>query len=206
MENTPNEYVAKICEMFKSYGIKSVTMDDVARELGISKKTLYQYFKDKSELVGIILQREFEQKAKEFSKAMDNKPNAIEEVFGYFKVQMELLVNHKPNFMYDLKKYYPIHFEEFNKRKHSRMLDSILKNLKRGKKEGLYRKDLNEELITKMHIVRMESIMSSGLFSFEEIISPLFFSEAFKYHLFGIVSDKGREIVNKNIDNIIANA
>ncbi len=206
MENTPNEYVAKICEMFKSYGIKSVTMDDVARELGISKKTLYQYFKDKSELVGIILQREFEQKAKEFSKAMDNKPNAIEEVFGYFKVQMELLVNHKPNFMYDLKKYYPMHFEEFNKRKHSRMLDSILKNLKRGKKEGLYRKDLNEELITKMHIVRMESIMSSGLFSFEEIISPLFFSEAFKYHLFGIVSDKGREIVNKNIDNIIANA
>ncbi len=206
MENTPNEYVAKVCEMFKSYGIKSVTMDDVARELGISKKTLYQYFKDKSELVGIILQREFEQKAKEFSEAMDNKPNAIEEVFGYFKVQMELLVNHKPNFMYDLKKYYPMHFEEFNKRKHSRMLDSILKNLKRGKKEGLYRKDLNEELITKMHIVRMESIMSSGLFSFEEIISPLFFSEAFKYHLFGIVSDKGREIVNKNIDNIIANA
>ena len=206
MENTPIEYVAKVCEMFKSYGIKSVTMDDVARELGISKKTLYQYFKDKSELVGIILQREFEQKAKEFSEAMDNKPNAIEEVFGYFKVQMELLVNHKPNFMYDLKKYYPMHFEEFNKRKHSRMLDSILKNLKRGKKEGLYRKDLNEELITKMHIVRMESIMSSGLFSFEEIISPLFFSEAFKYHLFGIVSDKGREIVNKNIDNIIANA
>ncbi len=206
MENAPEEYVKKVCEMFKSYGIKSVTMDDVARELGISKKTLYQYFKDKSELVGIILQREFEQKAKEFSKAMDNKPNAIEEVFGYFKVQMELLVNHKPNFMYDLKKYYPMHFEEFNKRKHSRMLDSILKNLKRGKKEGLYRKDLNEELITKMHIVRMESIMSSGLFSFEEIISPLFFSEAFKYHLFGIVSDKGREIVNKNIDNIIANA
>ncbi len=206
MENAPEEYVKKVCEMFKSYGIKSVTMDDVARELGISKKTLYQYFKDKSELVGIILQREFEQKAKEFSKAMDNKPNAIEEVFGYFKVQMELLVNHKPNFMYDLKKYYPMHFEKFNKRKHSRMLDSILKNLKRGKKEGLYRKDLNEELITKMHIVRMESIMSSGLFSFEEIISPLFFSEAFKYHLFGIVSDKGREIVNKNIDNIIANA
>ena len=51
MENAPIEYVAKVCEMFKAYGIKSVTMDDVARELGISKKTLYQYFKDKSELL-----------------------------------------------------------------------------------------------------------------------------------------------------------
>lgn len=206
MENAPAEYVIKVCAMFKTYGIKSVTMDDVARELGISKKTLYQYFKDKSELVGIILKKEFEQKAKEFSKAMDNKPNAIEEVFGYFKVQMELLVNHKPNFMYDLKKYYPLHFEEFNKQKNKRMMTSVLNNLKRGKKEGLYRKEINEEIITKMHIARIESIMTSGLFSFEELVSPLFFSEAFKYHLYGIVNDKGREIVNKNIDKIIANA
>ncbi len=206
MENAPIEYVVKVCELFKTYGIKSVTMDDVARELGISKKTLYQYFKDKSELVGIILQKEFEEKAKQFAEAMDNKANAIEEVFGYFRVQMELLVNHKPSFIYDLKKYYPIHFEEFNKRKTGRMMDSVLKNLKRGKKEGLYRKDLDEEIITKMHIARIESIMSSGLFSFEEIISPLFFSEAFKYHLFGIVSEKGRKILNKNIDNIIGNA
>lgn len=205
MTKPPIEYVVKVCGMFKDYGIKSVTMDDVARELGISKKTLYQYFKDKSELVGIVLQKEFEQKAQEFADAMDNKANAIEEVFGYFRVQMKLLVNHKPNFIYDLKKYYPIHFENFNKQKNGRMMDSVLKNLKRGKREGLYRKDLNEEIITKMHIARIESLMSSGLFSFEELVSPLFFSEAFKYHLFGIVNDKGREILNKNIYNLIAN-
>jgi len=206
MENTPIEFIAKVCDLFKTYGIKSVTMDDVARELGISKKTLYQHFKDKLELVEIVLQREFEQKAEEYNRAMENKPNAIEEVFGYFRVQMELLVNQKPNFIYDLKKYYPLIYQKFTKQKNNRMKDKVLNNLIRGKKEGLYRKDLNEEIITKMHIARIESLMSSGIFSMEELISPVFFLEAFKYHLYGIVSDKGRDILNKQIEQIIANA
>jgi len=206
MENTPPEFVAKVCDLFKTYGIKSITMDDVSRELGISKKTLYQHFKDKSELVVIVLQREFDQKAEEFNNAMENKPNAIEEVFGYFSVQMELLVNQKPNFIYDLKKYYPLIYQRFTKQKNDRMMDKVLNNLIRGKKEGLYRKDLNEEIITKMHIARIESLMSSGIFSMEELMSPLFFLEAFKYHLYGIVSEKGRDILNKQIDQIIANA
>jgi len=206
MDNTPTEYIVKVCDMFKTYGIKSVTMDDVARELGISKKTLYQHFKDKSELVEIVLQKEFEQKALEFENAMANKPNAIEEVFGYFSVQMELLVNQKPNFIYDLKKYYPLIYQRFNRGKTDRMMDKVLNNLIRGKKEGLYRKDLNEKIITKMHIARIESLMSSGIFSIEELMSPIFFLEAFKYHLYGIVSEKGLSILNKQIDQIIANA
>jgi len=203
---TPIEYIKKVCTMFKDYGIKSVTMDDVARELGISKKTLYLHFNDKSELVSIILDREFEEKAKEFDIAMSDKENAIEEVFGFFKVQMNLLANHKPNFLYDLKKYYPSLYDNFSDKKKSRMIESILNNLKRGKKEGLYRKDLNEELITRMHVARLESIMTSGMFTIEELISPEFFSEAFKYHLYGIASKKGWNIVNSSIDKIIENA
>jgi len=203
---TPIEYIKKVCTLFKTYGIKSVTMDDVARELGISKKTLYLHFNDKLELVSLILDREFEEKAKEFDAAMANKDNAIEEVFGYFKVQLSLLASHKPNFLYDLKKYYPLLYENFSEKKKNRMMESVLSNMKRGKKEGLYRKDLNEEVITRMHIARIESIMISGMFTIEELISPEFFSQAFKYHLYGIVSKKGWEIVNSSIDKIIENA
>lgn len=205
MNKTPQEYIKKVCDMFKNYGIKSVTMDDVARELGISKKTLYLHFKDKSELVGIILKREFKEKADEFSEAMENKENAIEELFEYYKVQIKILTNQKPNFLYDLKKYYSTHFDEFTKKKKERMMESVMKNLKRGKEEGLFRADINEDIVTRMHIARIDSIMTSGIFSFEELRSPLFFSEAFKYHIFAIVNDKGREIVNKKIKEIIAN-
>ena len=206
MNKTPQEYIKKVCDMFTNYGIRSVTMDDVARELGISKKTLYLHFKDKSELVGIILNKEFTEKADEFEKAMENRENAIEELFEYYKVQIRILTNQKPNFIYDLKKYYSNHFDKFTKKKKERMMKSVIRNLKRGKKEGLFREDINEDIVTRMHIARIDSIMTSGLFSFEELRSPLFFSEAFKYHIFAIVSDKGREIVNKKIEEIIANA
>lgn len=205
MIKTPHEYISKVCDMFKNYGIRSVTMDDVARELGISKKTLYLHFKDKADLVGIILNREFKEKSDEFAAAMANNDNAIEELFEYYKVQIKLLTDQKPNFIYDLKKYYPAHFDKFRKKKKDKMIESVIKNLKRGKKEGLFRKNLNEDIVTRIHIARMESIMTSGLFTFEELISPVFFSEAFKYHIYAIVSDKGREIINKNIDKITAN-
>lgn len=206
MNKTPQEYIRKVCDMFKNYGIRSVTMDDVARELGISKKTLYLHFKDKSELVGIILKWEFKEKAEEFAEAMANNDNAIEELFEYYKVQIKILTHQKANFIYDLKKYYPVHFDEFHNKKMDKMIESVKTNLKRGKKEGLFRKDINEDIITRLHVARIESMMTSGLFSIEELMSPLFFAEAFKYHIYAIVSDKGRKIIDKNIDKIIANA
>ena len=85
------------------------------------------------------------------------------------------------------------------------MMESMLRNLKRGKKEGLFRDDIDEDIVTRMHVARIESIMGSGLFSFEEIVSPIFFAEAFKYHVYAIVSDKGREIFKKNIESISTN-
>lgn len=206
MLETPKEYIAKVCNMFKSYGIKSVTMDDVARELGISKKTLYTHFKDKSDLVEKILNKEFTDKTEEYALAMENNSNAIEEVFGYYKLQMKYLTQQRPNFIYDLKKYYPILFDEFTKHQRDRMINSIKKNIARGIKEGLFRQDLNDDIITRLHVARIISMPTSGMFTTEELLSPVFFAEAFKYHLYAIVSDKGREIVKNNINKIIANA
>lgn len=206
MSEVPIEYIKKTCEMFKTYGIRSVTMDDVSRELGISKKTLYSHFTDKSELVEIILDREFHEKLTEITTAMADKENAIEELFEFFHIQIKITTQQKPNFLYDLKKYYPQHFEYFNIQKKSKMMNLIINNLKRGKEEGLYRDDLNEDIAARLHVARIETIMISGQFTMEELTSPDFFVEAFKYHIYAIVSKKGREIVDNNIEGIITNA
>ena len=101
MSKAPQEYIKRTCEMFKSYGIRSVTMDDVSRELGISKKTLYSHFKDKSELVKTILINEFDQKVDEVTKAMANKENAIEELFEFYRIQVKIITQQKPRIFTD---------------------------------------------------------------------------------------------------------
>ncbi|PLX02301.1 MAG: hypothetical protein C0595_11365 [Marinilabiliales bacterium] len=206
MEETAKDYIVRVNTLFKKYGIKSVTMDDVSRELGISKKTLYAFFKDKSDLVEQVLKLEFEEKSCSIKESMSNKPNALEELFEYYKLQIRMLSSQKLNFIYDLKKYYPSLFEKFNIYKKELMFNMVKDNLKRGKDEGLYRKDLNEDIITRLHIARIESLRTSELFSNEELLSPIFFAEAFKYHVYAIASNKGRQIIDKNIDKLIENA
>lgn len=206
MDETRKEYIVRVNTLFKKYGIKSVTMDDVSRELGISKKTLYTFFKDKSDLVEQVLQLEFEEKSCSLKESMANKANALEELFEYYKVQIKMLGSQKLNFLYDLKKYYPSLFDKFNFHKKELMFNRVKENLKRGKDEGYYRKDLNEDIITRLHIARIESLRTSDLFSIEELTTPTFFAEAFKYHVYAIASNKGRKIIDENIDKLIENA
>lgn len=194
--------VEKVCKLYQNYGIKSITMDDVARELGYSKKTLYQLFRDKNELVSAVVDHQFNEKIANLDQAMENQENAIEAIFGFYKVQISLLREHKPSFVFDLKKYYKNVAESLHQKRQDKILSAMKANLKRGKEEGLYRQDIDEDLITRIHFVRIESILSSGLFPLEEILSMTFFTEVFKYHLYGVMSDKGRAYLGKNMDRL----
>lgn len=193
------EIAEKVCKLFREFGIKSVTMDDIARHLSISKKTLYEYFTDKGDLVRGVMESIARNKAIDLSVPQKKKANAIEELFYYYNVQVQMIKDHKPSFIYDLKKYYYDLFEEFQEVKRQRILDSVRENLIKGKKEGLYRDDVDESVIARLNLMRIEGIMNSGTFSFEEMVSPDFFSEIFKYHVYGIVSDKGHKLFEQEL-------
>ncbi len=171
-------------------------MDDVARHITISKKTLYQYFKDKKELVWAVLEHGDCEKKIDLSIFEQSNSNAIDDLFNFYNVQVEMIKNHKPAFVYDLKKYYPDIFLHFQKIKHKRILESISTNLSKGKKEGLYRSDINEDILSRLSLMRIEGIMNSGIFRVEEIVSTELFYEIFKYNIYGIVSDKGRKMLD----------
>lgn len=193
------EIAEKVCKLFREFGIKSVTMDDIARNLSISKKTLYEYFSDKGDLVRGVMESIARNKAIDLSVPQKKQVNAIEELFYYYNVQVQMIKDHKPSFIYDLKKYYPDLFEEFQEVKRQRILESVRENLIKGKKEGLYRNDVDESVIARLNLMRIEGIMNSGTFSFEEMVSPDFFSEIFKYHVYGIVSDKGHKLFEQEL-------
>ena len=197
-----DELLKKIGSLFKNYGIRSVTMDDIARELGISKKTLYQHVTDKTELVGKVVFEIIETEKENFEKLIHPEVNAIEELFHVNKHLRKIMKNLNASFEYDLKKYYPDLYKQVRTHKKENMYNSVKKNLEKGVKEGLYRKDINIEYITRYYVSRIESNIDSDFLSSKEISVSEFFYEIFIYHIRGVANSKGIAFLESHIDEI----
>jgi AcrR family transcriptional regulator len=189
-------------ELYMKYGIKSITMDDVARELAISKKTLYQYVNDKDELVGKVIDNEILIRQEEICKCFRIGYNAIEELFEISFFMNNLMRNQNPATQYDLKKYYPQHFQKTEKARRDGIYSYIHLNLKKGIKEGLYREELNKEVIAKLYLWRAENSHLNELFTREEFASMKLFVELLTYHVRGIATEKGIHVLEKKIKEL----
>jgi AcrR family transcriptional regulator len=194
--------LSKVRELYMKYGIKSITMDDVARELGISKKTLYQFVNDKDDLVGKFVDFEIDLRQDEVCRCFKTGYNAIEELFEISLFMNKLMRDQNPATEYDLRKYYPVHYQKTVKTRRERMYNYILSNLKKGKKEGLYRENMNEEVIAKLYLSRTENIHFNELFSVEEFTSFNLFLELITYHVRGIATEKGIKELEKKLKGL----
>lgn len=191
MNEELKQILLKVRDLYMRYGIKSITMDDVASNLGISKKTLYKHVSHKDDLVGKFVDQEINIQQHDASCILDSNLNAIEELLMVSKMINHKLKQINPSTEYDLKKYYPQHFARLLESRRERMYSNIVKNIQKGKKEDLYRKDLNDDIIAKLQVSRVESLVNNEVFSIEEFTSPKFFQEIFIYHIRGIANDKG---------------
>ncbi len=192
----------KVAELYNKYGIKSVTMDDVARELAMSKKTLYQYVENKNELVEKVLYYIIKQNDCSFKKLADKNLNAVEEVLEISIHIMKTIKKHTPSTEYDLKKYYPELYKKLNEIRKEKMYDSVIKNIIKGKDEGLYRNDLDEEIIAKIQTSKFLNMNSDDFFDPDEIFKPKYILEFFIYHIRGMANKKGIEILEKTLNKI----
>lgn len=191
----------KVNNLYTRYGIRSVTMDDVSRELGISKKTLYQYVKDKEDLVDKVMMYEFSGK-KHFAEK--NGPrNAIEDLFSLNSMINKIIKETNPSKMYDLRKYHSEVFEKMAKLKRERTMNVMIQNFRKGKSEGLYREDMDDEILAKMYVLRMDRVSHDDVVSISEFTSAKFIYEIFIYHIRGIASKKGIEFLESNLDKIL---
>ena len=195
----------KVRELYLKYGIKSITMDDVARELGISKKTLYQYVIDKDDLVGKFIDNEIVLRQEEICKCFKIGFNAIEELFEISIFMNKLMRDQNPATDHDLKKYYPQHFQKTVKARREGIYNYILLNLKKGINEGLYRKELDREVIAKLYLWRAENIDLNDMFTVEEFTSIKLFVELLTYHVRGIATEKGIIVLGKKIKELETN-
>jgi TetR/AcrR family transcriptional regulator, cholesterol catabolism regulator len=199
-----NRILIQVKTLYHRYGIKSVTMDDVAAHLCISKKTLYEYFKDKEELVEKVILLEQEKDQAFFRDLQRMNRNAIEELLEAYKQIHTMYMEYNPSMNYDIRKYYPSLYTRIIRLWRSALYDNTLRNLVKGKKEGLYRSDLNTRIIAKLHVIRIETMFDHDLLTMEEVTSFKVFHEIFTHHLYGIVSKKGLDFLEKNFTRLRA--
>lgn len=192
----------KVRELYTKYGIKSITMDDVASELSISKKTLYQYVTDKDDLVGKFIDYEIEVRQEQIGRCFSFGYNAIEELFEISGFMNKLMREQNPATEHDLKKYYPHHHQKTVKTRRDKMFTYILLNLKKGKEEGLYRQDLDVDVIAKLYLSRSENIHFNDLFTVEEFTSLKLFVELLTYHVRGIATEKGIFVLENKLKEL----
>lgn len=175
--------------MFHRYGIKSVSMDDVARELSISKKTLYKLFKDKEDLVTQVLECPAHDEFKNLPK--DAKLNAVEKHIMVYQSIVKFLTDLNPSFEYDLKKYYPKLYLEVIQKRRDRIFQNMKNDLNQGIKEGFFRSDMDVEIITIINIMRIESLQTTDVMEVfnRDLLEVV--KEFFSYHFYAIATEKG---------------
>ncbi len=191
----------KVGELYDKYGIKSVTMDDVARELGISKKTLYIYVENKGDLVSKVLTNTIGKIDCTFKEIAEKDQSAIDELLEVGVHIIRTISKYNHSLEYDLKKYYPQLYEQVHETRKERMYKAIYKNIIKGKKEGLYRTDMNDEIIAKIQTSRFVHMSSGELFDPEEVHTPQYILELFIYHIRGIATKEGVDELEKKLKN-----
>lgn len=192
----------KVSELYNKYGIKSVTMDDVARELGISKKTLYQYVENKNELVSKVLDFVLAKGDCDFKKLYAKPLNAIDELLEVGVHIIKSVKDYNPSTEYDLRKYYPDLHKKMQDIRKEKMYSAILKNIQKGKQEGLFRDDLDDEIIAKMQTSRFLNMGSDEFMNPEDVFKPKYILELFIYHIRGIANNTGIEVLEKTLQKI----
>lgn len=199
MEEKKRLIIEQANEVFMRLGIKSVTMDDMARNLGISKKTLYQYVSDKNDLVFQSLQLNCDYERDVINEVCKRGLNAIDESFEVSKWVVEQLKKIHPSIHYDLEKYHPEAFHHFRKTQNESVYKCISQNLEKGISGGLYREDINIHVITTVYLTRMDVVFDGQLFPPKDYDFAEVYLETFRYHIRGIASQKGIEYLVEKV-------
>lgn len=183
--------------LFFRYGIKSISMDDVSRELGISKKTLYQYVTNKKELIDKVMQQSLEEEVRMMEVISRDSVDAIDEMLRVAKHVMGKMRQVHPGAMFDLQKYYRESWQLMEAFNQQFIYTMIKENIEKGQKEGFYRLDLHADIIAKLYVGKTLITVDENIFPLRKYNREELFREYIFYHIRGIASLKGLKQLEK---------
>ena len=187
--------------LFFRYGVRRVTMDDVAKALGMSKKTLYQYYSDKDELVAEATRAHLERERIEFDKIFRNSENSIKSLFLISQCMRKSLSEINPSVLFDLKRFYPKSWEYWTEFKDQYIFKSIVENIKKGIEEEYFRPEVNAEILANLRVMEIQILFDRESFPSEKFNFMEVQMQLFNHFVYGITTEKGRKLYKEYLEN-----
>jgi AcrR family transcriptional regulator len=184
-------------ELFMKYGVRSISMDDIARHLSISKKTLYQYFSDKDELVTMFSKSRLDRSAKQYDDLRINSSNSIEELAMLSICIRKDMEEVNPALLYDMQKFHPKAWGKWLDYKNKFIRESVIRNLKQGIEDGYIRPEINPEVMAAVRIELVQIAFSQDIFPRDKFKLAEVQVQIFDHFVFGLVTEKGRKLYLK---------
>lgn len=191
MELMENEIIDKAKELFKRYGLRPVTMDDIAKDMGVSKKTLYKYFSNKEDLVGRAVDNIFESVKASMLQLLESEGNAIDMLFAMDEVVCSNIEAHDHSMQFQLERYYPEVSARLEGKKRGMIFTMMRANLERGIKEGLFRSELDKEVVAFLYYSRARVMTEAEMDLLANHSISDMMREILIYHVRGISNEKG---------------
>ena len=186
--------LSSVADLYLRYGVRSVSMDDLAHHQGISKKTLYQYFDDKNDLVNQVTTLLLNERMGQYAAAIKDSSNAMDELFSISKLMRKHFSELNPALMYDLQKYHPEAWGLFLKHENEVVYHLVVKNLERGVAESFFRADLNVNILAKMRVEQIHLSFDERLFPKNEFDFTEVQMQLFDHFVHGVLTETGLEL------------
>lgn len=192
--------------VFMRYGVRSITMDDLAKGLGISKKTIYQHYSNKADLVFEVARAHFQEEEKTCAMAAQSAVDAIDEMVKVVMWSLEAFRTMSPNLIIEIQKYYPKAWNLFQEFRDQFILKEVRKNLQRGISEGIYRNDLDVEIVARMRISQIDMSVRQEYFPAHTFPQLDVQMQMFDLYMRGIVTETGRTLLSQYLASGAANS
>jgi TetR/AcrR family transcriptional regulator, cholesterol catabolism regulator len=187
----------KAHELFYRYGVRSVSVDDIVAPLGMSKKTLYQYYVDKEELVGAVFLTVMEQNRTNCLQDVMVADDAIHEIFLAFDRVQEMFATMNPSILFELEKYHPRVFNQFKKFKNEFLYNIIKANLERGIAEGFYRPEIDVDVLTRFRLHSIMLAFNAEVYFADPTKMVHIEQQLLEHFLYGVATAKGIKQIHK---------
>ncbi|NLO01597.1 MAG: TetR/AcrR family transcriptional regulator [Bacteroidales bacterium] len=194
-----DKIIKETLNKFLTYGIRNVTMDGIAANIGISKRTVYEIFKDKTELIHTCLKQLKQDHEEKNHEIISSSRNVIETIFAFMREGIKGMSSINPVFFMDMKKFYSSTWNSLTEENEKNVLSMTVKLLEEGIEEGLFRSDIKITIVAKlfyeqMNLLADEKVFPRDLFNYADVFQSLIIN-----FVRGISTQKGIEIIESNI-------
>ena len=184
-------------DLFLQAGIKSVTMDDIAKHLGMSKKTIYHFFNDKNDLVIALVKKKLEEDECQINKIIEESANVIEEMINMMKCSEEIFSRINPIVIHDMQKYHPDAWAQFQKFKANVLVKTLEELLTKGIKQGFIRPEIDVKILAKMRVNQVEMGFNTSIFPVAQFSTWKVQYQLLEHFNYGICTIKGHKLLDQ---------